>query len=189
MEKASRIFDGLLVLRFRAGEMKALGILVKRHHRHLVLHACWYTHDLESAKDIVQDSWQKIIHKIGQLDDPDKFGSWAMTIVRRKALDYLSASKVRGMGQIHPKEEIVLTENEEEEIHADRTALLRAAIKGLPADQQEVLRLFYIETLSLNEIGKILEIPVGTVKSRLYHAREKLKSLLNEKHEKRNGTN
>lgn len=179
MKKASRIFDGLLVLRFRAGESKALGILVKKYHGKLVRHACWYTGDLESAKDIVQDCWQNITLKIGQLDDPDKFGSWAMTIVRRKALDYRSGLKVNRNEQKQMMVETASATTDEETIKSGQIEQLRAAIKRLPKDQQEVLRLFYIETQSLIEIGCILEIPVGTVKSRLYHAREKLKSLLN----------
>lgn len=179
MRKASRIFDGLLVLRFRTGETKALGILVKKHHGKLVRHAYWYTGDRESAKDIVQDSWHKIILKMGQLDDPDRFGSWAMTIVRRKALDYLSVLKAKKMEELRINTITTSEETDEEVIRSNRIKQLRTAIKGLPTDQQEVLRLFYIESQSLLEIGRILGIPVGTVKSRLYHAREKLKSLLN----------
>ncbi|MGB5782052.1 MAG: sigma-70 family RNA polymerase sigma factor, partial [Eudoraea sp.] len=58
------------------------------------------------------------------------------------------------------------------------------AIKGLPRDQQVVLRLFYLEEYSLREISEILNKSEGTVKSRLYHAREKLKIILkNRNHE------
>jgi RNA polymerase sigma-70 factor (ECF subfamily) len=179
MRQASRIFDGLLVLRFRAGETNAMGILVKRHNRKLIRHAYWYTGDMESAKDIVQDSWQNIILKFGQLDDPDKFESWAMTIVRRKALDFRSGLKAKRIEQKEIRAETATGDINEEAVKTGQIKLLRDAINSLPAEQQEVLRLFYTESQSLIEIGRILEIPVGTVKSRLYHAREKLKSLLN----------
>jgi RNA polymerase sigma-70 factor (ECF subfamily) len=56
--------------------------------------------------------------------------------------------------------------------------LIKTAIKQLSADHRLILRLFYLEEHSLLEIGSILELSVGTVKSRLFHAREKLKSLL-----------
>ncbi len=55
---------------------------------------------------------------------------------------------------------------------------LQQAIKSLPNNQQIVLRLFYTQEYSLLEIGNILDISVGTVKSRLFHAREKLKTIL-----------
>jgi len=55
---------------------------------------------------------------------------------------------------------------------------LQQAIKSLPNNQQIVLRLFYTQEYSLIEIGNILDISVGTVKSRLFHAREKLKTIL-----------
>jgi len=55
---------------------------------------------------------------------------------------------------------------------------IHEAIKGLPQDQQVVLRLFYLEEYSLKEISEILDKSEGTVKSRLYHAREKLKTIL-----------
>jgi RNA polymerase sigma factor (sigma-70 family) len=180
MGKASRIFDGLLVLRFRTGDKKALGILVRKYHGKLCRHACWYTGSKESAKDVVQDSWQKIILKIGQLEDPDKFGSWAMTIVRRKALDYTAGLRTGRSDQLRLQPENSAEAAGEEDLQADRIAFLKTAIRRLPGEQQEVLRLFYTENQSLIEIGLILEIPVGTVKSRLYHAREKLKSLINE---------
>ena len=61
-----------------------------------------------------------------------------------------------------------------------KVALLDA-IKQLPVQQQEVLKLFYTEDYSLKEISQLLHISVGTTKSRLFHAREKLKLILKEK--------
>jgi RNA polymerase sigma-70 factor (ECF subfamily) len=113
------------------------------------------------------------------LDDPDKFESWAMTIVRRKALDFRSGLKAKRIEQKEIRAETATGDINEEAVKTGQIKLLRDAINSLPAEQQEVLRLFYTESQSLIEIGRILEIPVGTVKSRLYHAREKLKSLLN----------
>jgi RNA polymerase sigma-70 factor (ECF subfamily) len=63
-------------------------------------------------------------------------------------------------------------------------AKVYTAIKDLPQDQQVVLRLFYLEEYSLKEISEIVNKSAGTVKSRLYHAREKLKTILkNRNHE------
>ena len=84
-----KIFDGLLVLQFKAGDKKALELLVKRWHSKLCNQANWYTKDSDLAKDIVQESWGRILKKIHTLKEPNNFGSWASKIVIRKSIDYL----------------------------------------------------------------------------------------------------
>jgi RNA polymerase sigma-70 factor (ECF subfamily) len=178
MNTLSGIFDGLLVLQYRAGDTRALGMLVKRHHSRLCRHAYWYTRDPDLSKDIVQECWSLVIAKIGHLKDPNKFGSWAKTIVTRKSMDYLSAIQKEKQYISNRAMEISCVEKDEARYSEQQLELLKTAIKQLSADHQLILRLFYLEEHSLLEIGSIMELPVGTVKSRLFHAREKLKSLL-----------
>lgn len=179
MEKIDRIYDGLLVLRFRGGDPKAIDLLVKRHHNRLCTHAYWYAGDMDLAKDIVQDCWIKAIGKIKKLENPDKFGSWMMTIVTRKSLDVLrKRNQERGA-----KEEIFKAEKSDktgsmEDQRSVLLAKLKTGIDKLNPDHQIVLRLFYVQEYSMNEISGILNISPGIVKSRLFHAREKLKTLI-----------
>ncbi|MEX0288648.1 MAG: RNA polymerase sigma factor [Flavobacteriaceae bacterium] len=176
MGNPGKIFDGLLVLQYQSGNKKALALLVKRHHPKLCKHAFWYTHDLDISQDIVQDCWTQIMRKIGSLRDPNSFGSWALRIVTRKSLDYLNrASRERNELRSIDKTK---TLDYPAVDRASDLENLRAAIKELPDSQQQVLHLFYTEAYSLKEISAILEIAPGTVKSRLYHAREKLKTIL-----------
>jgi len=150
--------------------------LVNRHHKKLCRHAYWYVHDFDTSKDIVQDCWGTIINKLHGLKDPNAFGSWAMRIVTRKSLDFLNrdSRKRENLKQHCPN-------NDQEDIEENRTTeigLLKKAIWTLSEDQQVVLRLFYTEDYSLKEITTILDISLGTVKSRLFHAREKLKTII-----------
>jgi RNA polymerase sigma-70 factor (ECF subfamily) len=178
MKNSKKIFDGLLVMRYQTGDSRALAILVKRYQSDFCRYACWYTHDIEMARDVVQDSWSIIIAKLGTLKNPDSFRSWAMRIVTRKAQDQLrSSGRIRSLKKQHYP--IIEDGGAEEELRAEQIKRLHVAIKELNFDQQLVLRLFYTQEYSLKEISTILEISVGTVKSRLYHAREKLKSNLN----------
>jgi RNA polymerase sigma-70 factor (ECF subfamily) len=176
MGNAKKIFEGLLVLQYRSGNKKAFSLLVKRYNSKMCNHAYWFTYDKEIAKDIVQDSWGLIIRKLPNLKNPDSFGSWAMQIVTRKAIDYINKN--------HRDREILKEYYNEPKVNINSDhqesdlAKVYAAIKGLPPDQQVVLRLFYIEEYSLKEISEILDKSEGTVKSRLYHAREKLKTIL-----------
>lgn len=171
----NKIFDALLVLQYQSGDKKALGMLVKRHHNRFCSHANWYLSDLDASKDVVQDCWGIIMNKLGNLRDPNSFSSWAMRIVTRKSIDNLRRNKTkREKLRQYQYTNLEVTYNEEN----TEIIKLRQAIKSLPNDQQIVLRLFYTQEYSLIEIGHILDISVGTVKSRLFHAREKLKTIL-----------
>ncbi len=176
MEKAKKIFEGLLVLQYRSGNRKAFTLLVKRYNSKMCNQAYWFTRDKDIAKDIVQDSWGVILKNLPHLKNPNSFGSWAMRIVTRRGIDYVNKiHRDRQKLQDYfytPKED-----NDPDHGESDLSKIY-GAIKGLPQDQQIVLRLFYLEDYSLREISQILEKSEGTVKSRLYHAREKLKTIL-----------
>nr|WP_298793556.1 RNA polymerase sigma factor [uncultured Allomuricauda sp.] len=176
MKTTEKAFDGLMVLEFQSGNKKSFPVLVKRHHLRLCKHSFRYTKDVEASKDVVQDSWNAIINKLHTLKDPNSFASWATRIVTRKSLDYVKNVKYhRNKVETYYHETKITETNDEREIQIKR---LLSAIRSLPQNQQMVLKLFYVEDYSLKEISSILEISVGTTKSRLFHAREKLKTIL-----------
>lgn len=177
MGNSKKIFEGLLVLQFRTGNKEAFTFLVKRYNTKMCKHAFWYTYDMEIAKDIVQDSWRTILKKLPSLKNPNSFGSWAMRIVTRKSIDYLK----RNHRDLEKLKEYYRTPrlNTDSDNKESDLLLVYDAIKKLPVNQQAVLRLFYLEEYSLREISEIINISEGTVKSRLYHAREKLKTIVN----------
>ena len=181
MKKINRVVDGLLVLQYRAGDNRALDLLIRRYHKKLCRHAYRYTKDKDSARDVVQESWKRAIHGISKLREPNTFGSWIMTIVTRKSLDYLAkkGKERQGLKDFQYMEE----RHVEKEYSYDPEIIssLRDAIKSLRSDHQIVLKLFYTESYSLLEISEITGVSIGTVKSRLFHAREKLKTILNNK--------
>ncbi len=182
MIKPEKIFDGLLVLQCQNGDKKAFSLLVKRWHAKLCTQAYFYLKDKDIAKDIAQDSWSVIIKKINSLKDPNSFGAWALTITNRKAIDWLRKHEVnRGKVQTYYENSRVNydTEIDNNTIEDDHTKIVLNAIKKLPENQQIILRLFYVEEYAIHEISNILNISKGTVKSRLFYAREKLKSHLN----------
>ncbi len=173
------IFDELLVLKCQSGDKKALTLLVKRWHQKLLRQANRHLYDAEESKDVVQDSWQAIIKGLDKLKEPAKFGVWALSITSRKAIDWIrkkQVSRARAADDVViQKEYSSINENHKEQ----HLLSVREALKKLPTEQRIVLSMFYLESQSITEIGIILSIPVGTVKSRLYHAREHLKKMLN----------
>jgi len=177
MHKNQSKVDGALVLSYQNGDTNALPKLVKRWHKRLCNKAFWMVKDADLAKDIAQDSWKTIIEKLNGLKDANSFGSWASRIVYRKSLDWLrSNKKERENLKGYQKDNFVEVSNSEDNVGLQKTLL--KAIKSLPDSQQHVIKLFYVEDYTLKEIGDMLGISVGTAKSRLFHAREKLKQKL-----------
>ncbi len=179
MNQTEKEKDGLLILDYQSGNKLALAELVKRWHKHFCKKSFFIVKDADEAKDVAQDSWRTIIDKLETIKDPYSFSGWAMRIVHTKSIDVLR----KRQKDLKGKKNIKLNSYEVDEPYDEKTALkkkLYLAILELPIDQQEVIRLFYMEELPLNDISKLLKIKQGTIKSRLFHAREKLKLILKE---------
>lgn len=176
--------DCFLVVDFQSGNKQALVLLVQRWHKILCEKAFWILKDADLSKDVAQECWKIVILNINNLKEPNSFGGWISRIVCRKSLDVLinikKAEKI--------KEEYICQqegEMEDKDFTESLEKHLLKAIKALPINQQAVIRLFYLESYSLKEISKLLNLSTGTVKSRLFNARESLKQTLkNRTHEK-----
>lgn len=180
MNKPEHQSDSFLVLEVQSGNTKSLVLLIKRWHKELYEKAYWIVKDSDLAKDIAQDSWSTVIQKIHELKDPHSFGSWISRIVYRKALDNIKKSKrtIEMLEQFRYQQETMFQEND---FDTSREKILLKGIKLLPSGQQTVIRLFYLDNYSLKEIGVLLNISIGTAKSRLFKARETLKQTLKHK--------
>jgi RNA polymerase sigma-70 factor (ECF subfamily) len=175
--KTDKNIDAQLVEAYQSGNKEALASLVKRWHLTFCKKAFWLVKDADLSKDIAQETWQTIISKIDTLKDASSFGSWALRIVYSKSLDTLRNKSIEHEKlNLYRNEQVVL-----ETVHNENKSLkskLLIAINKLPKQQQQTIKLFYVEEYSLKEISKVLNISIGTAKSRLFHAREKLKKSL-----------
>ena len=176
MDKRQNPTDRFLIQQYRDGKTSVLPVLVKRYHKVFCEKAYWVTKDKEIAKDVAQETWVIILNKLDQLENVDSFKSWAFRIIYTKSID---AVKRRNKEKKNLESNIAEphTQLSEDESKLVQKALLKA-IRQLPKEKQDIIRLFYREEYSIIEISAFLKIPVGTVKSRLFKAREKLKSLL-----------
>ena len=177
MHKKNKISDGTLVTRYIKGDQSALAILVKRFHKTFCKQAYWIVKDADAAKDIAQDSWNLIINKVHTLKDAERFKSWALRIVYTKAIDWTKGVSKQTKHHESYKVTKSIQDIPSEDLSPLKQKLLKA-IKELPIHQQQVIQLFYVHEYSLKEVSKIIQISEGTAKSRLFHAREKLKTLL-----------
>ena len=178
MKNKDREIDAKLILDYQSGKSSAFIVLVKRWYVRFCKLAYFYVKDRDVAKDVAQESWTVIYHKLTELKDPYKFKSWAISIVNRKAIDFL---RIEQREHKRMKEyQFTISENsEEKEVVEDEVeAILSKEIKKLSIEHQQVLQLFYVQNYSLKEIAAVLDISVGTTKSRLFHAREQLKKVV-----------
>lgn len=181
MRTSERIIDEWLVINCQHGDKKALELLVKRWDPKIVRRVYLTTLDRTASKDIAQDTWITIIRKIKSLKDPGAFEWWSLRIATGKAIDWIRANQVNRKRDETRK--MVQQEFAESNPGPSEEILssLRQAIQSLPEQQRLVVQMFYHENLNVLSIGKILGIPPGTVKSRLFQAREKLKKILKNK--------
>ena len=177
MRKSDLNSDAQLVLSWRSGDRSALAQLVKIWHKRFCEKAYWMVKDKDAAKDIAQESWTIIIKNIDTLNNPNRFKYWAYRIVCNRATDWLrlqAKTKKRSLTHVADVEGKAVEDSD----HHLLKIRLRQAIDQLPEHQNLVLKLFYIQDYNLKQISEILNVSVGTVKSRLFHAREKLKRTL-----------
>lgn len=174
MERSDEdVLDELLVLDCQAGDVDALQRLVDRWQERLSRYAGRLTRDQDAVADVVQEAWIAIARGLGRLDDPARFRGWAYRIVTNKAVDWIR----RRQRQRTLKIDLAGQMNREAEDDED-LCRIREAMNSMPDEQRHLLLLHYVEGLSLDEIAEALSIPAGTVKSRLFHCRKKLKTLI-----------
>lgn len=123
--------------------------------------------------ELVQDIWLRMLLGIGRLRDPSKFRAWIFGIAHRRLMDQLR-ERYASPVNVHASAEELAAEQPVQ----DREMVIRELEQGLgrlPAAERDVLSLFYLEELSQSEIATVLDVPVGTVKSRLFRARNLLR--------------
>lgn len=172
-DQAARATDGWLVVAAQAGDRRAIDRLVSRWHRRLVAHGWRLTGDRAMAEEAVQAAWIDIVRGIGALRDERAFPAWAYRIVTRKTAAAI-ADRVAGRALATALEDDAPAAPPSPEDAADGTTL-RHAVAALPPGHRAAVALHYFEGLSIAETAVALGIPAGTVKTRLMHARARLK--------------
>ena len=169
--------DELLVVRCQLGERAAFDELTRRWHPPLWKYVRRVVGNDDAAKDLVQDVWLRVLRGIGRLRDGARLRPWLFGIARRVLMDRLRhqyASRIDDSFDVTELAGSVDADDVEQEIAAMEDELAR-----LPVTEREVLTLFYLRELSLAEVSDVLDVPIGTIKSRLFRARQLLRRGLN----------
>ncbi len=175
-QRSSEFFDELLVVLAQQGDKTAMERLYRRWNARLARAAYRYTGDAEVARDLMQDCWIGIWKGTAKLKDPSRFRSYAFSVLHRRGCDYVRKS-MRDRTRLSSAAD--LPETPVEAAQNDGLAL-RQAFASLPPDQRLAAHLHFVEGFTLREIAEVQGIAEGTAKSRLFHARRKLKAALSE---------
>ena len=172
--------DEELLRAFAAGKRAALGTLAERYERPLLglMSGMLGRSDAELACDIVQETWVRVIRHAAQFDGRSRFKTWVYRIAInqcRSALASKPANEVPSNPDANTESQSSPTANAENNEYVDR---VRAAVAALPPDKRGVVLLCYHNGMRHDEAAEVLEIPVGTLKSRLHAALAELRERL-----------
>jgi RNA polymerase sigma-70 factor (ECF subfamily) len=173
--------DSELILSLKSGSLEALGELYDQHRRMVFRTALVITGDADAASDLLQDVFLRLFRFADNIDPARPIEPWLYRMTTNLAYDWVK----RRSRLPRPLEDLIdwlvvpgkhqpdaAVENN------DEWERVQKAVSSLPLPQRVVIVMYYLNDLSLQEIADILEVPVGTVKSRLYYGRLALKRKL-----------
>lgn len=169
-----------LIKAAQSGDREALITLLREVENHVYQTAYYILNNEQDAKDAAQEALIRVYTKINSYEEKAKFTTWVQRIVTNICIDTFRKSKNTLSIEEH---NFVFTANHnvEDDIMMMFTAKdIREAIGKLPAHHRAVIVLRYIQDLSYSEIAESLDLPLNTVKSYLFRARQQLQRLLQE---------
>ncbi|MGH8800706.1 MAG: RNA polymerase sigma factor [Casimicrobiaceae bacterium] len=173
--------DRALIERYRKGDREAFTELVVRYQRPIYNAALWILRRAEDASDIAQIVFLRVAEHVDDYDPQYRFFSWIYRIAVNESLNLLrrngSEDTLEDDGDIPEPE----SANPEARLNqAERAARVGQAMKSMSTMDRTVLTLRHFSECSYQEIAEILEVDETTVKSRLYEARQRLRSMLDD---------
>ena len=174
---AEQVLEEYLVAAAKAGDRGAMGQLARLRGPRLLAHATRLLGDAEAARDVVQAAWVEILRGLAGLRDGAAFRAWSTRIVTRGCAKAIGGQqRDRALAASYAAEAEV--EVAEDGPGAADAARVRAAIRRLPPAQAAAVALVYLDDMTLAEAALAMDVPLGTMKTRLMHARAKLKEML-----------
>jgi len=173
--------DTELVFSLQAGSLEALGVLYDRHRGLVFRTALAITGDAEAAADLLHDVFLRLFRFAAHIDPHRPLEPWLYRMTTNLSYTWVK----RRQRWLRPLEDIadwlVSGRKDTPAYQAemdDSWRQVQQAVSSLPLSHRGVVVLYYVDDLSLQEISEILDIPVGTVKSRLHYGRQALKQSL-----------
>ena len=181
--------DDEIVRRILGGDEDLFGTLVKRYQGRILGHVARMVGQREDALDLTQEIFIKVFQALDRYNAEYKFSTWLFRIAGNSAIDHLRKKRVRTvpLEPADPDQSRHVSSIEYRSTDLDPYAELRnlergeaisRAIRELPAEFRELITLRHFAGLSYEEIAEVKEMPLGTVKNKLFRARAVLKERL-----------
>jgi RNA polymerase sigma-70 factor (ECF subfamily) len=188
VNKQSKTSDEVLIRKALEGEQKAYQELLERYQKTVFHIVIKIIRNQEDARDLVQETFMRAFNTLESYRSEFRFSTWLCKIAANCSIDYLRKKKIKAFSMDKPVEtrngtmEIELedrTANPEEKLlRKQRLLNIEDAIESLPDKYREVIVYRHHDDKSYEEIAGILGVPIGTVKARIFRARELLKKRL-----------
>lgn len=188
MAERVQLDDRALVERILGGDRDLFTTLVGRYEKRLVNYVYRITHRYEDAHDLAQEIFVKVYLALDRYDPKYQFSTWLFRIAQNSAIDALRKKSIAEVPLARPTEEEPT--GKEREFADDGISPYRAlknkqlsaaidkAVEQLPVDYRELIQLRHFAELSYEEIASMKKLPLGTVKNKLFRARNLLKESL-----------
>lgn len=169
-----------LVRRCQQGDQEAFEAVFMQYQPRLRFYIRRLVASLDHTEDLLQDIWIKVIRKVKGLRDPRAFTAWLYRIARNEVISRYRAQEL----SLGLSEEILESYGAEEEpdFSDEDAAAVHQGLDRLKPAQREVLTLFFLEQMSYKNIAQVLNVNLGTVRSRLFHAKQSLRRELEKRH-------
>ena len=166
------------MLRCQAGDERAFAALLDQFGGKTLRYLRGLLGD--DGDDVQQEVWLAVFNGIATLANPAAFRTWLFQTTRHRAIDFLrNRKRERERFDTAVVDDIATIDDSEDEIAIDiGEAALLAAVAAIPPAQREVLLLRYRDDLTYEEIAVVVGCPIGTVRTRLHHAKRRLRELL-----------
>jgi RNA polymerase sigma-70 factor (ECF subfamily) len=187
MAEREQLDDRTLVTRIVGGERDLFTTLMTRYEKRVVNYVYRITHRYEEAHDLAQEIFVKVYLALDRYDSKYQFSTWLFRIAQNAAIDVLRKKTISEVPLARPSED----EPQKEREFADPgvspyralknkqlAAAIEKAVENLPIDYRELIQLRHFAELSYEEIATMKKLPLGTVKNKLFRARNLLKEQL-----------
>lgn len=183
-----KVPDEQLITRALTGDQKAYELLLVRHRKAIFHVVTKIVRNKEEAQDLVQETFMKAFNALASYRSEYRFSTWLYKIAANCAIDFVRKKKIEALSLDRPIEtkdgqvEIELPDRtwdpERDLVRKQKLRSIDEAIESLPDKYREVIIYRHKDDMSYEEIAGVLETPVGTVKARIFRARELLKKKL-----------
>src|SRR2546425_3631747 len=187
--RSSVLGDGELVQSALAGRETSFEELVRRYQRPIAAYVYRMVGDYDAALDLTQEVFIKVYNSLARYRSEFKFSTWIYKIAHNAAIDHLRRHAVREQtltGSVDGERREVAIESrrltpEQESERKERRSEIESVVQLLQASYRELIVLRHSHDLSYDEIAEVTGLPLGTVKNRLFRARETMRDQLLER--------